>query len=147
MPELLDDKWQSRDFPTLRAVAKIADENLIGAQLRDVAEATGLTTDETMLSFRALEDAGMFEVRWMMGGGDSSRATHMSGEARKLVGLWPSPDSAADRLLAAIDQAAERSSDPGQRSRLQRAGEALRSAGRDITVGVATAVLTGQLPQ
>jgi hypothetical protein len=63
-----------------------------------------------------------------------------------MVGLWPTPDTAADRLLAALGQAADRATDPEQKTRLRRTAELLRDAGRDITVGVATAVLTGQLP-
>src|SRR4051794_10250695 len=122
MPDLLDDKWHSRDFPTLRAVAKIADEKLIGAQVCEVAESTGLTTAETVLAFRALTDAGFFEVEWAFGGGGSSRATHVSAQARQLVGLWPSPETGADRLLAALEAAEGASSDPEQQSRLRRAG-------------------------
>ncbi len=61
------------------------------------------------------------------------------------VGAWPTPETALDRMLAALDKIAQNTDDSGTRTNAQRTAAWLRSS---ATVGltVASAMITGQLP-
>lgn len=144
MADPLEDKWHSRDLPTLRAAARIADGDMVGARFQEIVAETGISLDDSMLALRALQDGGLVEVRWMAPA-QAARVLHISGEARRLVGLWPSPEVAADRLIAAIEAAIERSDDPEERTRLRKFRDGLLGAGRDLAVAIGAAVITGQV--
>jgi hypothetical protein len=70
--------------------------------------------------------------------------TELTPAGRREVGLWPFPDTAADRLMAALGQAIERAPQGPQKTRLQKIRDGFLSAGRDLIVDVAGGVLTGQ---
>jgi hypothetical protein len=96
----------------------------IGSVLKDAGFVDGIDTDQTgVILFTKLTAAG-----------------------RREVGLWPSPDSAADRLLPAIEAAIARTPAGDDRTRLERARDAFLGMAREIVVGVATNVITGQIP-
>jgi hypothetical protein len=59
-----------------------------------------------------------------------------------VVGQWPSAEAVADRIVAALVEAADREPDEGKRSRLRAAAETLGSFGRDLLVSVAANVAT-----
>jgi hypothetical protein len=72
-------------------------------------------------ALKALEAAGLIEMRWMMPA-HTGRLTELSADARRLVGLWPTPRTSFDRLLAALEREADagRLRRPGKRrSRLR----------------------------
>jgi hypothetical protein len=69
----------------------------------------------------------------------------VSADAYREAGAWPSPDAAAGRLLAALQAAVDQAPDGEATSRARRALEAVRSAGRDFLVDVASGVVTGQI--
>jgi hypothetical protein len=69
----------------------------------------------------------------------------LTSQGRREVGQWPSPDAAADRLLAALDAAIEKSPEGDQKGRLQRAREALGGMTRDLLVDVAGSVVRGEI--
>jgi hypothetical protein len=142
--ELLPDTWSSRDLPVLVEVARHFDRSTDPLNAWQVAQATGLTAEDVTKAGRALASDDLVEIEIDMDGSADFRG--ISGEARRLTGLWPSPEVAADRLLAALEQAIERAQTPEQRSHLQRALDGILRAGRDVAVGVAGGVLTGQVP-
>ena len=140
---MLKDVWASRDLPVLQEVARRADDQPRGLwlPLRDVAESAGLGEKDVERAAFALYDAGLVHV--------DERATSivaftgMSSKARSLVGLWPSPEAAADRLVAALKQAVERASTPEERKRSERILAAVLEGGRDFAVALGAGVLTG----
>ncbi|HEY8721483.1 hypothetical protein [Pengzhenrongella sp.] len=71
--------------------------------------------------------------------------THISAKARRELGLWPSAEAGADRLMAALDALIAQAK-PADRSRLEKVRDGLVGAGRDMVVSVAAAVITGQIP-
>jgi hypothetical protein len=68
-----------------------------------------------------------------------------TAQARQAAGLWPTPESLADRLVAALAQAAERETNEERRGWLKRTAEWLGSAGRDVAVDVTAAVISRQV--
>jgi hypothetical protein len=105
------------DNDTVRsAVANLHRDNLI--EIFSTKRATGTTID------------GVAEV---------------SGQALREVGAWPSPDSTADRLIAALQQIADNTVDPETRTRARKILEGFAGSCRQIAVGVAAALTTGAI--
>jgi hypothetical protein len=142
--EPLSDTWHSRDLPVLRELARICDERPGGASSHDLSRATDLGIDQVGNALRALESGGYVTVTWVRQG--IGRATGVSAEARRLVGLWPTPETALERMVAALEAIADNADDEDTRTRARKILEGLTGAGRQIGIGVATAVVTGQIP-
>jgi hypothetical protein len=143
----LDDTWNNRDYPVLREAARGAERNApeIGPDLHDIAEATGLSIEAVDTAARALEGAGLIQLGWSMGIGNAT-VEEISPEARRLVGLWPTPETALDRMVAALEAIAANTDDEDTRTRAWKALDAISGAGRSIGIAVASAAITGQIP-
>jgi predicted ArsR family transcriptional regulator len=137
----LDDTWHNREIPTLTHAARLIEEAEVGmgARLHDIAAASGLSEEDTHRSLKALEDAGLIEVRWVMPA-RAGRVVRVSAGARQLVGMWPNPETAFDRILAALETIAGTSSGQVQ-SDANQALEALRSSGDALRQSIGAAGL------
>lgn len=143
------DTWADRDFPVLVAVVEGVDATAgVGVRMDAVAERTGLPVAEVVTAARALADADLIEIRWIMGNaGAGSRINRVSGQARQLTGAWPSAEGYADRLIEAVDVLERNADSDEERSRLQKLRDALGSAGRDLLVSITASVISGQIPR
>ena len=145
-PELLPDQYFSRDLLVLREVAKrFADDLNARPRAEDVAEALGMGWELVADIGTVLKEAGFVD------GIDTDQTgiiifTKLTTEGRREVGLWPSPDSIADRLLPALEAAIARTPEGEDKTRLERARDAFLGMTREILVGIATNVITGQIP-
>lgn len=144
----VDDTWASRDLPVLEAAVRGVDEQRAhgGIRFHDIAQQTGLSDDDVYRAARALDDAGLIELRLVMPS-THGRVMAVSGQARQIVGSWPNEETYVDRLLAAVDALAENASDEDTRSRLRKLRDGLTEAGRDLLVSVAAATISGQIPK
>jgi hypothetical protein len=77
-----------------------------------------------------------------MAGRDIDWATDPTGHARRSVGAWPTPESLAERLIAALDSAADDEQEPEKKSKLKQASRAIGGVGRDVLVEVVAKVIT-----
>ncbi|WP_369132025.1 hypothetical protein [Modestobacter sp. I12A-02662] len=113
---------------------------------RDVAAALGLDVAVVGRVGRRLADDGLL-TSISMGLASSTIAvfTEVTAKGRREVGQWPSPDVAADRLMAALDQAIERAPEGEQRTWLQKARSGLVGAGRDVVVDLTAAIISRQV--
>ncbi len=148
MDQLLDDVWATRDLPVLVATVRLLEEHPgLPRQAGEIAELTGLPEAEVQKALRNLATDYLEVADWASLGSHDFVAVNYTSDALRATGAWPSPELAADRLLAAlstaIDNAAEGS--PKQ-SRLRALRDGFLAAGRDVTVEVAAAVLTGRIP-
>src|SRR4051812_26966289 len=111
--EHLEPTWPWREYPVLLEAARIIDKdpNFAGARFQQIAEATGLTIDDVLIAARALEADGYVELRLVMPA-KAGRIVQISGEARRQVGLWPTPSTALDRMIAALEAIANNTDDP-----------------------------------
>ena len=66
----------------------------------------------------------------------------ITDEARQVVGQWPTPESVADRIVAALLEAADREPDERKRTKLRAAADALGGFSRDLLVNVIANVAT-----
>ena len=139
----MDSTWENRDLPVLAAVAEELDREH-ATDAHTIARATGLDYDEVQRALRALlsEDPPLLKAGPTRGG-DISLVHGLTGEARRRVGAWPTPDSMASRLIEALGEAAGQTPDPQERTRLQEAGRALANVGQAALAGIIANALTG----
>lgn len=143
MTEPLADTWFPRDLPVLRTIVRLHDTEPHWVRLSDVARELGLEELTVFQSLRALEWAGFVTWEASTPPGSSRIKSHSAG-ARRETGAWPTPESGADRVVAALEQIAHDGTED-ERTRAQKILGELTGAGRQIAIGVATAVATGQV--
>ncbi len=139
----MDSTWETRDRPVLDAIVRYYDED-DSAEIPDVetfAKITGMDPGQVGRAVRALSPR-FIKTGPTMGGLTEVPIMGVTDEARQVVGQWPSPESVADRIVAALLEAADRDPDERKRTKLRAAAETLGSFGRDLLINVAANVAT-----
>lgn len=140
---MLPDTWYARDLPVLEACVSLVDENPgIGATVPELSAASGVTEDGVKAALRALEAAGLIGVLWGLTS-EGVSVPRVAGEARRLAGAWPTPETAADRLVAALEAQIAATTEPEERGRLELLLAGVAGVGRDVLVAVLSKALTG----
>jgi hypothetical protein len=140
------DTWSARDLPVLRAAALGVDEDPnAGIRIHEIAERTGIDVDDVYRATRALDSAGLIDVRWLHPS-THGRIVEISGHARQLVGQWPTEETALERIIAALEAIAANTDDEDERTKAQRFAAWLRSGATTVGLSVASAAITGQIP-
>lgn len=149
MSELLPDTWHSRELPVLRSIVRTVDSlqpreraaltaGDIALRVNDAAgEGVHFNNDEVTRAVKALSRGG-YIVRAdaeRLGGG-VIRVVDITEKAYRATGAWPSREAMADKLLAALEDLAEYSDDPIEKSRAKKAAEALGGFSRDTLIAV-----------
>jgi hypothetical protein len=144
----LDDVWFTRDLPVLRAVARLVDAPKYGGSpyLGQVVPASGLPKPEVQAAARALETAGYVEVLTTYSG-EIVRFTGISGEARRLAGLWPTPQGEWERLLEQLDARARNAPTDVERGRWRAMADAAGAIGPDDGALLMSALIGGYVPR
>ena len=148
MSDLLDDAWFSRDLPVLRAVARLVDSPAHGGApyLGQVVPASGLPKPEVAAAARALVSAGYVEALTNVAG-DVVRFTGISPEARRLAGLWPTPQGEWDRLREQLALRAAKAPTGVERGRWQALAAAAEALGADDGALLMQALVGGYVPR
>ena len=139
----MESTWEPRDLPVLDAIVRYFDEH-DGPEIPDVetfAKITGIDPGQVGRAVRALSPR-FIKTGPGMGGLTEVSIMGITDEAREKVGQWPTPEAVADRIVAALQEAADREPDQGKRTKLRAAAETLGSFGRDLLVNVAANVAT-----
>jgi len=146
-PEPLPDTWYSRDFLVLLEVARrFADDPTTSrVEAGDIADTLGLDHAMVCAIGGTLRDAGFVDGIGVDQVPGLIIFTHLTPTGRREVGMWPSPEVAADRLLAALDAAIANAPTEEAKGKARRVLDAFTSAGRDLLVDVAGGVVTGQI--
>ena len=147
--EPLPDAWFTRDLPVLRAIARLVDEPKHGGApylLGSVVPASGLPKAEVVAAARALASAGYIEPLTNHAG-DIVRITAISAEARRLAGLWPTPQGEWDRLLEQLAARAERAPTDVERERWRAFAEAAAAVGPHDGALLMSALVGGYVPR
>jgi hypothetical protein len=141
MTEPLHDVWH-RDIAVLTEVCRINQANRGPVDLVAVSETLGIEFDQVRTAALNLERDGY--VTLLLDFSGVSHVSDISGDALRAVGLWPTPETAFDRMVAALEAIADNTDeDDDTRSRARKILEALGGAGKQIGLSVSTAVLTG----
>jgi hypothetical protein len=144
----LPDVWFTRDLPVLRAVARLVDAPQHGGApyLGQVVPASGLPKDQVQAAARALASAGYVEVLTTYSG-EIVRFTGISPEARRLAGLWPTPQGEWERLLEQLRTRATHAPTDVERERWQRLADAATALGDDDGALLMSALVGGYVPR
>ena len=148
MPELLDDVWFTRDLPVLRAIARLVDGPEYGGNpyLGQVVPASGLPKPDVLAAARVLADAGYVEVLTTYSG-EIVRFTGISPEARRLAGLWPTPQSEWERLVEQLTTRARNAPTDVERARWRAFADAAAAVGPDDGALLMAALIGGYVPR
>lgn len=147
---MVNPTWEGRDLPVLRAFVELWEESGGQAVMAEqIGARTGFGWSAVQTSLLALLAEEPTLIRDYDGGAEPGSyvlvVDQPTGEARRRLGLWPTPESLADRLVIALAQAAEREPNEERRGLLKRTAEWLGSAGRDVAVDVTAAVISRQV--
>ena len=142
-PEPLPDTWYTRDFLVLREVGRRVEAGEpLGVD--DIATALGLARDVVGKAGSRLKEEGYLKAGEAMGIG-AVRFFDLTAKGRREVGQWPSAETAADRLIAVLEQRIMSAPNDEERTRWQKLRDGFLGAGRDVVVDITSAVLTGQI--
>ncbi|MPQ96772.1 hypothetical protein GB931_02310 [Modestobacter sp. I12A-02628] len=146
--ELLRDTWFRRDLPVLRAVARLVDDPEHGGApyLGAVVPASGLPKPEVVAAAGALRTAGLVEVLTNYAG-EVVRFTGVSSQARRIVGLWPTPQTEWARLREQVGARAQNAMTDVERARWQTLAEAVDGLGPDDGPLLMAALIGGYVPR
>jgi hypothetical protein len=147
--EPLPDVWFTRDLPVLRAIARLVDSSEHGSSpyvLGAVVPASGLPKAEVIAATKALAAAGYIEPLTNHAG-DIVRITAISAEARRLAGLWPTPQGEWDRLLEQLTARAAQAPTEVERQRWRAFADAATAVGPDDGALVMSALIGGYVPR
>jgi hypothetical protein len=139
----MESTWEQRDLRVLDAIVRYFDEE-DSAVIPDVAtfaEITGMDPGQVGRAVLALSPR-FIKTGPGLGGLTEVPIIGVTDEARQVVGQWPTPEAVADRIVRALQEAAEREPDERKRSKLRAAAETLGSFGRDLLINVAANVAT-----
>lgn len=145
----LPDVWFTRDLPVLRAIARLVDEPKHGGApylLGSVVPGSGLPKAEVIAAAKALASAGYIEPLTNHAG-DIVRITAISAEARRLAGLWPTPQGEWERLLEQLAVRAERAPTDVERQRWRALAEAAAAVGEHDGALLMSSLIGGYVPR
>ena len=147
--DLLPDAWFPRDLPVLRAIARLVDGPEHGGSpylLGAVVPASGLPKAEVIAAAKALAAAGYIEPLTNHAG-DIVRITAISAEARRLAGLWPTPQGEWDRLLEQLTARAVNAPTDVERERWRAFADAASAVGPHDGALLMSALIGGYVPR
>jgi hypothetical protein len=145
----LPDVWFTRDLPVLRAIARLVDSSEHGSSpylLGAVVPASGLPKADVIAAAKALVSAGYAEALTNHAG-DIVRFTAVSAEARRLAGLWPTPQGEWERLLEQLGARAENAPTDVERARWRAFADAAAAVGPDDGALLMSALIGGYVPR
>ena len=108
--------------------------------------ASGLPKAEVIAAAKALASAGYIEPLTNHAG-DIVRITAISGEARRLTGLWPTPQSEWERLTEQLTARAQNAPTDVERQRWQDLADAAAAVGEHDGALLMSALIGGYVPR
>ncbi len=134
----MEDLWTT-DSRVLNAVVQhIEVEGRGRPNMTDLYASLELDEARGARSVERLVDAGMLRDQATFGG--AWFVTGVTERGLRESGAWPTADQLAERVVSALDEAAEREPEPDKRSKLRGLATGLGGAGRDVLVDVMAAV-------
>ncbi|WP_043456605.1 hypothetical protein [Gordonia polyisoprenivorans] len=131
----MEDTWTNRDLPVLRAAVRLYDEYDLPPSAEQIEAECGLDDDTVQRALKALYREPFFE-KGIVGGGEIRFVGKPTGEAQRVAGMWPSPTTQLERLIAALQAVADDDSRPDEeRSRFRQVALLLGGAASQIAIG------------
>lgn len=140
------ERWNRIDMPVLLELARAAESDEGVAGIDDIARRNGLRTRDVLTSFDTLKRTGFVDAQLDPDDGGEYSFIQLSEKGLYATGLWPTPDTALDRMITALDVIAENTNDEDTRTKAQKFAAWLRASGTTVGLSVASSVLTGRIP-
>lgn len=143
----MDQTWTVRDLPVLRAIVELYEETGQIVSPNQIEAKTGLAAEVVQSALRALDSEQPPYVKKMQryASGHVVMIGAPTGHARRAVGAWPTAETIADRLVSALDEAADREPDPERKGWLSKTAAYLGNAGRDLAVEIGATAINRQM--
>lgn len=126
--------WQSRDLPVLQAAVELWDENGRPPRATMVEAKTGFDFDTVQRALHALDTEPYFE-KSLSGSGQIIAVGKPTSAALRVAGQWPTPEVQLDRLIDALQHAADDDSRPEEeRGRFKQAALWLGGAASQVAI-------------
>jgi hypothetical protein len=142
----MESTWESRDLPVLEAIVRLSDEGNYPVEAQELTKRTGFDYETVQQALWALayEQPPFFDPidTSSFGGRDMAGVREVSGHARRTVSAWPTPEVLADRIITALNEAANNEPDEAKKGMLRRGAETVGGVGKDVLTGVLTQVIT-----
>jgi hypothetical protein len=142
----VESTWETRDLPVLEAIVRLYDEGNQAVEARELTERTGFDYETVQQALWALayEQPPFFDPidTSTFGARDMAAVRSVSGHARRTVGAWPTPEGLADRIIAALNEAADNEPDEVKKGKLRRGAEAVGGVGKGVITDVLAQVIT-----
>lgn len=133
---MTQDTWTIRDLPVLKAAVDLYDQNGRTPRPSALEKATGFDHDTVQRALRLLYREPYFEKGTTASGGEIIFVGPPTGAALRVAGQWPSPEAQLERLIAALEAAAEDEARPEQeRSRFREVALWLGGAASQVAIG------------
>lgn len=131
----MDDTWTNRDLPVLRAAVEIYDRTGSFVQPHEIVDASAFDHATVQRALRALCREPYFESEETDFDGIAAVGPP-TGAALRVAGQWPSPENQLERLIDALQAAADDDSRPEEeRSRFRQAAAWLGTTASAIAIG------------
>lgn len=137
---MAEDTWFARDLPVLDWLVQYFDGDGEGdPDAAMIAAGTNLPEGQVSAALRSLArcQPPYLVVVTVPEERDPLSVIDVTADAYRAVGAWPTAESFADRLVARLDEEADREPDPERKSRLQQTARYLGGGLRDVVVDFA----------
>jgi hypothetical protein len=132
------DTWNTRDLPVLQAVVDIyEDSGTYLTRATAIERRTGLDPDMVQRALRRLNSQpSFFEKVVEASGGQIVMVGPPTADALRVAGAWPSPEQLLQRLINALETAADDDArGPEERSKFRQAASYLGSIATQVAIG------------
>jgi hypothetical protein len=136
--DMTEDTWNARDLPVLRAVVDIYDgSGTYLTRATAIERHTGLDRETVQRALRRLHSQpSFFEKVVEASGGQIIMVGPATADALRVAGAWPSPEQLLQRLVSALETAADDDARaPDERSKFRQAAAYLGSFATQVAIG------------
>lgn len=139
---MVNPTWEERDLLVLRAAVEYCEEHDGYAEAYHLRGRLDMSERDIRKAFNALcaETPKLFGS-YSDGGAGVHRVARPTGEARRRLGIWPTSENMADRLVHALALMAEQEPDEVKKSWLRKSADYLGATGREVLVDVVSSVV------
>ncbi|MFG1710668.1 hypothetical protein ACFLIM_46650 [Nonomuraea sp. M3C6] len=134
--------WKDHDLPVLKAIVQMADEGVVLIEPHQIVDRLGMDPEDVRRALAALagERPPFFQFTDVTDADSAGREIdgihNPTGEARRVVGMWPA-EMLARQIVAGLEAAAEAEPDEEKRSKLKQTAQFLGGTGWSVLLGVA----------
>jgi len=147
MTDLDSNQWTDQDGPLLAAFARASRSDDGRLLLEDATRDLGVRVRDVMASFDTLKRTGFLDAHFSHDNSGEFSHIRLTERGLRQTRLWPTPETALDRMIAALEAIADNTDeDEDTRTRARKILDGLGGAGRQIGISVAAAAIGGQIP-